>query len=149
MGQTADQIKSHIDGKRVDLRSNLQELEDKVRCTADWRCHFERRPFIFLGLALGGGMLVANMAGSHRKRRGRHEYVSPNYHRTTTTGSDSYIREGDSESPVHINDKGSRAWGLLQNALIGLAATHVKDYVEKIIPGFSEHYRKAETKQGQ
>ena len=148
MGQTANQIKSDIDGKRVDLMSNLGELEDKVRSTADWRYHFEKRPFIFLGMALGAGMLLGNVAGSHPRRRGHYDRVSPNYHSTTTSGNDSYIREGDSEPPIHINDKASSAWRLLQSALIGLAATHVKNYVEKIIPGFSEHYREAETRQG-
>lgn len=68
MGQTADEIESHIENKRADLSSNLQELEDRVRYATDWREQFQTRPGTFLGLAFGGGLLLAAMTGGKRRR---------------------------------------------------------------------------------
>lgn len=69
MGQTADQIESHIESKRSDLTSNLQELEDRVRSATDWREQFHNRPGTFLGLAFGGGILLAAMIGGSSNKR--------------------------------------------------------------------------------
>jgi hypothetical protein len=42
-------------------------------------------------------------------------------------------------------EKATEAWENLQGALVGFAASKVKDYADGIIPGFSEQYRQAET----
>jgi hypothetical protein len=59
MGKTPDQIETQIETKRGDLRSNLEELEDKVKSVTDWRQQFRSNPGLMLGLAFGGGMLLA------------------------------------------------------------------------------------------
>ncbi len=69
MGQTASQIESHIQDKRADLSFNLQELEYRVKSAADWRRQFRNRPAAFLGAAFGGGMLLAALTSSGRRRR--------------------------------------------------------------------------------
>ena len=40
MGQTTDQIENQIENKREDLKSNLQELETRVKTATDWRHYF-------------------------------------------------------------------------------------------------------------
>jgi hypothetical protein len=37
MGQTTDQIEADIQGRRDSLRSNFDELENKVKSVTDWR----------------------------------------------------------------------------------------------------------------
>ncbi len=69
MGQTASQIENHIENKRADLSSNLQELEYRVKSATDWRRQFQSRPAAFLGMAFGGGILLAAMTSSGRRRR--------------------------------------------------------------------------------
>jgi hypothetical protein len=59
MGERSDQIEEQIQRTREDLRDNLNELEQKVRNTFDWRTQFEERPLMMLTVALGGGMLLA------------------------------------------------------------------------------------------
>jgi uncharacterized protein (UPF0216 family) len=41
MGQTTDQIENHIENKREDLKSYLQELETRVKSATDWRHYFQ------------------------------------------------------------------------------------------------------------
>lgn len=62
MGETASQIESHIEETRENLGENLQELEQRVRSATDWRRHFRKRPMVFLGLAFGGGLMLAKIS---------------------------------------------------------------------------------------
>jgi hypothetical protein len=63
MGKTADQIANDIDRTRQDLKSNLEELETRVRAAADWRDHFRRHPGAMAMAALVGGALLSSMIG--------------------------------------------------------------------------------------
>ncbi len=63
MGTTADQIEAGIDQKRDDLKSNLEELESRVKSAADWRTQFERHPVGMVAAAVVGGMLLASLLG--------------------------------------------------------------------------------------
>ena len=44
MDRASDRIEQHIDREREVLRSNLEELEDRVRSVVDWRRHFRSNP---------------------------------------------------------------------------------------------------------
>ena len=61
MGQTPSQIVNEIEEARSRLGQDLNELEFRVRRTADWRTHFDRHPWTFLGAAFGAAMLVGMM----------------------------------------------------------------------------------------
>src|ERR1044072_4382047 len=63
MGQTSDEIVSDIAQTREDLKSNLQELETRVKAAADWRSQFRKRPGVMLVAALVGGALLAATLG--------------------------------------------------------------------------------------
>jgi hypothetical protein len=76
VGQTTDQIESEIDTSRADLKSNLQELESRVRSAADWRRHFREHTGAALAVAFGGGLLLSAMLG---RRAG-----TPREHRDST-----------------------------------------------------------------
>ena len=73
MGQKPSQITHDIEETRARLGWNLRELEHKVKRVTDWRQQFEKRPFAMMGVALGGGMLLASAFGlrSRRSRRQR------------------------------------------------------------------------------
>ena len=49
MGETTDQIESHIENRREDLGSNLNELEQKVKAVTDWRQQFQKNPKTMIG----------------------------------------------------------------------------------------------------
>jgi F0F1-type ATP synthase assembly protein I len=64
MGQTTDQIADEIDRTRDDLKSNLEELEMRVKSMADWRDQFRKHTGPMVAAALVGGVLVSSMFGS-------------------------------------------------------------------------------------
>jgi len=68
MGQTASQIEAHIEKTRENLGSNLEELEHKVKLVTDWKEMFRANPSVMLGMAFGGGLLLATMLGGRKTR---------------------------------------------------------------------------------
>lgn len=129
MGQTTHQIEAHIEDTRKDLGSNLHELEQKVKSVTDWKQHFQRNPMTMLGVALGGGILLATMLGGRKKRRGERSLSS---HVEPHAGT---------EQQKH---KALETWDNIKGALIGVAATRFKDFVGEIVPGFQEQFQGAE-----
>jgi hypothetical protein len=63
MGKTADEIVDDIDYKREQLKSNLEELETRVKSVTDWRSYFEKYPGKMILGALVGGVVLASMIG--------------------------------------------------------------------------------------
>jgi hypothetical protein len=66
MGETTDQIEEHIQSKRGELQSNLEELESKVKSAVDWRQYFHKYTGTMVAAAFGAGMLLS--AVSKRRR---------------------------------------------------------------------------------
>ena len=128
MDETADTIEAHIDRTRERLGSNLRELEDKVDAATDWRQHFRERPYLFLGAALAGGAVLAS-AMRRTPPSGEPREVAVR----RVAGHDGLV-----QAEVWA------LWNTLQGALLGVAAARIKDYIGELIPGFDEHYRRAE-----
>ena len=61
MGETTDQIATVIDRTREDLKSNLEELETRVKEVTDWRSHFRKSPASMVVAALVGGALLSTL----------------------------------------------------------------------------------------
>lgn len=128
MDETANQIEAHIDRTRDRLGSNLKELEEKVESATDWREHFRERPHLFLGVAVLGGVVLASALKS--KSAGRPPFapaVNP-----PVNGRSSAQRQA------------LELWNNVQGALIGVATARIKDYIGELVPGFDDHYRRAE-----
>jgi hypothetical protein len=63
MGQTTDQIANDIAETRDVLKSNLEELETRVKEAADWRRQFRHHPGAMMTAALVGGALLSALIG--------------------------------------------------------------------------------------
>ena len=63
MGKTTDQIETDIDRTRDDLKSNLEELENRVKDVTDWRAQFERHTAPMIVAAMLGGALLSALIG--------------------------------------------------------------------------------------
>lgn len=59
MDERTSQIVSHLSEQRQRLGDNVVELQRKVREATNWRACFRRRPWLALGLALGGSVLLS------------------------------------------------------------------------------------------
>lgn len=133
MGETTQQIKAHISDTREDLGANLQELEQKVKAAADWKHHFQTKPMTMLGVAFGGGILLATMMGGRNRRTGPRRFVN---HAAGSAG----------EVTGRIDHGASRAWDNIKGALMGVAATRLTQFVDEVVPGFQDQYKRTSEK---
>ena len=69
MGETTNEIETHIVNERDRLGSNLHQLEERVKAAVDWRQRFRTRPMPLLGVAFGGGVLIGALAGGRKHGR--------------------------------------------------------------------------------
>lgn len=130
MGQTTDQIEDQIQSKREDLKSNLDELQTRVKTATDWRHYFAEHTGTMIAAAFGGGVLLAAMLGGRSNRA-------------------SLNQAGDSLEPARPWKTGTRNEVLdtvdsIKSALVGAAATKFKGVLGEVVPGFNEHLAKAE-----
>jgi hypothetical protein len=132
MGQTSDQIETHIESKREDLKSNLQELEGRVKSATDWRHYFNQNPGMMIAAAFGGGVLLAAMM---RKRR--------TWEPSSSVSSSTPV---DAARSVQTRTKHEVLAKLdtIKSALVGVAATKFKGILSEVVPQFSEHLAQAE-----
>ena len=120
MGQTTHQIENHIEKTRDDLGANLHELERKVKDMTDWKYHFRNHPMTLMGAAFGGGILLATMISGPR------------------TNSNVVRPQGLMSPP---KQKATETWDLIKDALVGVAATRLTDFVGELVPGFKQEFQ--------
>jgi hypothetical protein len=157
MGEKPDQIERHIQHQRSELEDNISELEEKVKSAFDWRTQFQERPGIMLGAAfLGGAVLSAILPStssisskvSSLRRTSSSDPWTPYTNRETSytnreTAPLAESHPGAAYSSGYSASKSSETWENLKNAAIGMATARISEFVEELVPGFSEHYKKA------
>ncbi len=130
MGEKSNQIERQIALERGELGQHLDELQSKVQEATDWRTHFQKRPMLMLGVALGGGLLCASFAGRKSKSR---RYYAP--------------ESGDGGAPHRRGtelqkNKALETFDTIKGAMIGVAANTFKDFLGQVIPGFGDQFQK-------
>jgi hypothetical protein len=157
MGERPDQIERHIQRQRDELGDNFSELEDKVKSAFDWRAQFQEHPGMLLGAAFVGGAVIAAILPSRSTISSGvssgPKYVNDRWNSYTSQHEDSSAQSAPSPvshaAPSHSAypnqsaGQTSEVWHNLKNAAIGLATTRLSEYIEDLVPGFSEHYKKA------
>jgi hypothetical protein len=103
-------------------------LEERVEAATDWREHFRERPQVFLGAAFIGGVVLASALTS--KSAGRPQPGPAANSRVNSYGS----------TQRHALE----LWHNVQGALLGVATARIKDYIGELVPGFDDHYRRAQ-----
>ncbi len=129
MDRPTENIERHIDHERELLRSNLEELEARVRAVLDWREQFRNNPVTLLSVAFGGALILGLVAGRPARPPGS---VYPPEAASSEARMDARHREI------------SFAWRTIESALIGVAAAHLRDLLAKVIPGFREQIARRE-----
>jgi hypothetical protein len=135
MDEAAHKIEAHIDRTRERLDSNFRELEDRVDAATDWREQFRARPHMFLGGAIVGGALLAAVL---RPKSFRQVFDSSN------EGHLGSVSGAVSRNGVHAQEQALELWNNVKGALIGVASMRLTGYISELIPGFDEHFRRAE-----
>jgi hypothetical protein len=152
MDEKPDQIIDHIESQRSQLGRNLDELENRVRSTADWRTHFDRNPMLLMGVALGGGILLGSIVGGRSSSSSGHRWSSSRHRAgssSTSYPSASYATGTSSPSAfAHQRQKASETIDQVKAALIAFGITKAKDFLQEAIPGFGGHLAEAERRTG-
>jgi hypothetical protein len=136
MGPTVEQIEGQIDRTRDRLASNLNEFERRFDAATDWHEYFRARPFVFLGAAVAGGALAAFV---FQNTRANHAYRSSNPPANEAISASAFAARLNSPAA-----QAGKVWNNLKYAAVSLAATRLKDYIGSFLPGFDEHYQRAE-----
>ena len=132
MGETTDQIERHIYEKRHELDDNIHELRHKVKDAVDWRVQTEERPWTMVGLAFGAGLLTSMLIGKRRRMKSFRNGRSQRWNRESSR----------SEYGSERDERTSQIWSNVKSVIAAVAVAAAKDFVEQIIPGFREQYRK-------
>ncbi len=131
MGEKSNQIERQIDAERGELGQHLNELQSKVQEVTDWRAQFQKRPMVMMGVAIGGGLLLASMTGGRRSRSKRH------YGDSRPDMSSEHRRGTELQKT-----KALETFDTIKGAMIGLAANTFQDFLGQMIPGFKEQIDK-------
>lgn len=124
MDRATESIELEIDRGRELLRSNLEELEARVRSMVDWRRAYRDNTATALGIAFGGALLWGLMVRGRPSEPPVVAYLP---------AMDARGRRGDARRHAI-----SLAWRTIESALIGVAATHLEDLLGRVVPGFRE-----------
>jgi len=130
MGETTSQIENHIENKRVDLQSNLKELEGKVKSATDWRHYFRQHTGTMVAAAFGGGFLISALVKGNRSGALHSTSAAPSTARAQGNGKHEILDTFDT----------------IKTALVGVAATKFKGMLGEVVPGFSDHVAKTEAR---
>jgi len=134
MGETANQIRREIEEQREDLGENLQQLEHKVKRTADWRAQFDERPLTMIGVAFGGGLLLSSLAGG-----GKGKDHQDGHRSSEAMMAHSSTRPSETRSPER--NEMTETIDNIRGALLGLAAREIRSFMATALPGFEQEYR--------
>src|ERR1700681_3104396 len=116
MTETTNEIMEEIEGYRSHLGEDLTALETRVRDATTWRTYYDRHPYLFVGTALGGGLLLSGILSS---KRGGNHFQEPHQSRYETVN---HSKRGLADSLDEI-----------KAALIGYGATKVKEAIGEIL----------------
>ncbi|HVT38506.1 MAG TPA: hypothetical protein VHE78_05660 [Gemmatimonadaceae bacterium] len=117
----ADDLEREIAAEQNALGENLAKLEHQAKELLDLRSYVRKNPLAMMGVAFGGGVLLAAMAGSSKSRSGARR---------------GWLHESNGdEDPPPPRD----TWEVFKGALLGAAAAQVTSYVAEVLPDFREH----------
>ena len=154
MDEKPDQIIGHIEAQRHELGRNLNELENRVRATTNWRTYFDKNPVMAMGVALGGGILLGSMIGSRTSRSASYSSSSfyspspsPRYSSSNAPAPASSASTQSSLAnaiPSEHRKKVTDTLEQIKGAVIAFGIAKAKEFLNDAIPGFGHHLSEAE-----
>ena len=140
MGENTSQIEREIRERREDLGRNLEELGDKAREMVDWRKHYRDHSPLFLGAAVGLGLLV----GLKTIPRSRVRYNGGSVEFDTShdpwparpaVGQSSVRHAAFSRAGRQL----SETFDQITDGLLQTASDKALEFVGGLVPGFNDH----------
>ena len=100
----------------------------------DWKQYFQTHPMAMLGVAAGGGILLATISRGRKNRRRERSFSSGDAGPEPDAGN------------VHGKYKPPGTWDNIKGALMAVAAARFKDFVGEVAPGLSRVVLRSEDK---
>ncbi len=128
MGETTDQTRREIERTRENMTRTINQLEAEVRHTLDWKARVRTRPWMYVGIALATGFVLAGgpwRATSHSFRAIRRARQTPlqRLQETAAHRLDEFgnaIRDGSGKAlrnlPIGVTVDGASSNGKVQRA---------------------------------
>jgi hypothetical protein len=101
-----------------------KDTEDTMKVDTDWRGHVERRPWLVLGAALGGGMLVARIVDGVRGSVRERAHVR---------------RDGRENGSRALPTEVGQTWDQIKAAVLAAAAVELFEWAGETLPTFREN----------
>jgi hypothetical protein len=134
MTQEPVQLKAHIREQSEGLRSNIEEIESRVKEALDWRTVYGKNT----ALALGGGVAVGLILS----------FVIPKKRSSATAPYEPIQSRAEAVSGTlgvsHAQARVRQVFDNTLSAVVGLAAEKFQDFMSDAFPGFLQHYSQAE-----
>ena len=99
----------------------------------DWRAEYRDHPWVFLGAAVGIGVILGTM-------------IRPSTRSAIYQNRTAPLRQALHTSPKVAQLKST--WGLMSDALLGVATAKAVDAIGGYIPGFRDEYQKHTSRHG-
>ena len=124
MDEDPSQIEESIRSTRRQLGSNLQELEHRVKDATNWRVQFGRHPWVFIGAAFAGGVLLsAALSGRRRQSWSQAAQAVP------------------MSASRHMGSASSEIWSGIKGGLIAAAGSQLRHLLSDLFPSVRDHTR--------
>jgi hypothetical protein len=137
MPQEPTQLRAHIREEGENLKSNIEEIETRVRNALDWRIWYRKNTALALGGVAAGGFALALLIPKRESSESR---------------SYSGFTEGAYRGPESAAHAGpTRVRQVVDTALaaaFSLAADKVQEVLSQAVPGFRQHYNEAKRRRG-
>ncbi|MBA2453898.1 MAG: YtxH domain-containing protein, partial [Chloroflexia bacterium] len=136
----SDQAHEKVQETKDQVQEKIEEVQQKVQDAADWRQQFDKRPMVGLGVAFGGGFLLAGLLGGGSKKKDD-KSQSASYSYPPQYQNPQYQSHGGTEiGRQHM----SSTMDNIKGALMGVAAAQAKSFLGQSVPSFDDEYRKVE-----
>jgi hypothetical protein len=143
MAQEPAEIKARIKAEGDGLKENFEEIQNRVKEALDWKIWYRNNTALALGGAAAGGLVLSLLL--HRGSSARREFIDMDFDEMDVDEEGS-LAPG-SRRPQSEPKSASRLHQLADNtmsAVLGLAADKFQDFMGEALPGFREHYAKAQ-----
>jgi surfactin synthase thioesterase subunit len=147
----AGELEDGIVADERSLDENLAELEHAATALVDWRAQVRKHPLALLGVAFGGGVLLATLAGSRRAALPSDLGFPGSGVRPPASEAEPAESEDESPDP-ELGDGDSSAaheiWEDLKGALLGATTAKATEFLAELLPGLHEEFELQRRKRG-
>jgi len=155
VGEDTNQIEREIRERRTDLGRNLSELEDKARQLADWRTYYRDHPRVFLGAAIGAGIVLALTTVPRAKPKSAdfdmddaeampEPDTTHNVFGAQGLNGSEFEREpepqrGRNGTIQRVQQELGQTWEHIATGLLHLASAKAVQMIGNLVPGFNDY----------